>query len=148
MVQVYRAWLLVAALLQSATAQIPGDGNSFTVLASVVLNRIGERTPKILNDRTPVLTTTGAQQMFAAGSYFRDRYFNKESNAKLYGISSTTLIDSAQVYTLAYDDQPDVASAQAFIQGLYPAANPSSNSTDLLDPTSIYNGAYVSAVIW
>ncbi|KAI4216004.1 MAG: hypothetical protein LQ351_001500 [Letrouitia transgressa] len=73
-----------------------------------------------------VLTPLGAQQTFSSGSRFRDRYIHSTSNSTIDGLSQDVL-DDAQTYILSFTSQYAVASALAFMQGLYPPANLSSS---------------------
>ncbi|KAI9888269.1 MAG: hypothetical protein M1814_000782 [Vezdaea aestivalis] len=94
-----------------------------TVHASVILNRHGDRTPLISGNST--LTPLGAQQMFSAGQAFRSRYLTPASN--LSRASFATLnpyqLDNIQLYAMGLIDDYVSASAQAFLQGLYPPTN-------------------------
>ena len=111
--------------------------SSRTVLAQTVLEEVihgaivystnGDRTPVVQS--YPVLTPLGAQQLFNAGSVLRNRYIlDADGNGGIQGLASYAL-DSQQVSVLTRSDQYHVASAQAFIQGLYPPASSSVNYT-------------------
>lgn len=92
--------------------------------------RTGERTP-ILRPGVPSLTALGAQQMVQLGQNFRTRYIAGNS-PNGFGIQhipnmSQNTLDNNQILIQTLDQPHLVASAQAFMQGLYP-------------PTSIANG--------
>ncbi len=117
-----------------------------TIWSSVIFTRYGERTPLILPEQN-VLTPLGAQQLYSAGSTFRRRYIAQPSgsfgrNSGIRGIS-TYEIDSTQVYAMSTVDEFVVASAQAFVQGLYPPLSASSNNTILNSMSVLANGSNI-----
>ncbi|KAK8038496.1 hypothetical protein PG993_006907 [Apiospora rasikravindrae] len=90
----------------------------------------GERTPLSTSSLTSSLTTYGAQQMFTQGQMFRDRYLTStNSNGAsddsptdsfpIVGLSWRAL-DNSQLDIVTNTDTYNVASAMAFMQGLYP----------------------------
>jgi hypothetical protein len=101
----------------------------YTVHSSFLFFRTGDRTPSILGDSPTTLTPLGAQQLYSTGEFFRARYITNEfsginitsglQKATIDGLSINTPLD-LQLYLLATDQQSEVASAQAFMQGLYP----------------------------
>ena len=130
MARVLRIALLLAAVFQLAAGASNG---SETIWSSVVITRNGDSIPLISNDPT-VLTPLGAQQLFSAGASFRDRYI-APSDAAAYGEYiineiSTYQIDNSQTFALSLLDEYVAASAQAFVQGLYPPLNSSFISED------------------
>ena len=113
-----------------------------TVWSVVIYNLYGERTPLVLPAQT-ILTPHGAQQAYAAGAFFRDRYVSQggsgsDINMTIDGISAET-IDNSQTFVFSTLPEYTVASAQAFMQGLYPPKNISS-STTLDDMAILANG--------
>ena len=144
------AFTLAAALLPSTG--VFAQDQQYTVWSSLVLTRTGERTPEYLGTDLTALTSLGATQAYAAGSFFRERYLlsapttNGVGGAPLYGLSPN-LIDISDTYVNALDEQWTVTSAQAFIQGLYPPFTPSTTDATAgsqLAPSSILaNGTYV-----
>lgn len=123
--------------------------DSYTVLSSVVFVRSGERTPRILSNVPPTLTSLGARQAYAAGSFFRNRYISSTSSdsdfdkAPLRGLSPNS-VDPRQLYVLAWDSHPTIATAQAFMQGFYPPYVLNQSIAGQLDPTSVLaNETYV-----
>ncbi|KAI9872607.1 MAG: hypothetical protein M1830_000450 [Pleopsidium flavum] len=117
-----------------------------TIWSSVIFTRYGERTPLILPEQN-VLTPLGAQQLYSAGSSFRKRYIAPPSdsfgaNLVIQGIS-TYEIDNSQLYAMSTVDEFVVASAQAFIQGLYPPLRASSNNTVLNSISILANGSNI-----
>lgn len=146
-VKMFALVIAVAATIlltpQSSYAQDTSDEHKYTVWSSVLFSRTGERTPELLGDLPTTLTSLGAQQMYNAGSFFRERYIstfgstNGIDSAPIQGMSSNEL-DGDQLYVMALDQQYNVASAMAFMQGLYPPYSLCSNDSDvarLLDPT-------------
>ncbi|KAL3470935.1 histidine phosphatase superfamily [Aspergillus californicus] len=92
----------------------------------------GEVYPNVF-PRSEALTSYGASQLYNAGSAFRDRYVALHSGDG----QSRTRIESLSPYLLHNEDikvasTPDIAvlaSAQAFMQGLYPPLDESFNAT-------------------
>ncbi|KAK5121729.1 hypothetical protein LTR85_004604 [Meristemomyces frigidus] len=142
--------LAVAVLATlSLTASTVAAQEDYTVWASVIFSRTGERTPEVLGYIPTTLTSLGAQQAHNSGAFFRDRYISSVSiidgvdSAPMQGLSAES-IDSMQMYVAALDEQYTVASAQAFLQGLYPPYTLNSSTASVLDPTSVLaNGTYV-----
>ncbi|KAK8133409.1 hypothetical protein PG984_005421 [Apiospora sp. TS-2023a] len=93
----------------------------------------GERTPLSTSSLSATLTTYGAQQMFAQGQMFRDRYLasststssdddgNVTNSFPIVGLSRRAL-DNSQLDIMTNTDTFNVASTMAFMQGLYPPA--------------------------
>ena len=83
--------------------------------------------------------------MYAAGARFRKRYLaptERDGNTQIHGISPFQL-DNDQVSILSLNDQFIVASAQAFMQGLYPPLMSSSNTTFINGQSQLANGSNV-----
>lgn len=123
----------------------------YTVWASVIFSRTGERTPEVLGYIPTTLTSLGAQQAYSSGTFFRDRYIASVNiidgvdSAPMQGLSAES-IDSMQLYVAALDEQYSVASAQAFVQGLYPPYTLNASTAIVLDPTSVLaNATYVQS---
>lgn len=139
------ALLATAILASSSHAQT----NQYTVLSSVVFVRSGERTPQVLTTQPSILTSFGAQQAYAAGSFFRDRYISSASSrsgvnkAPLRGLSANSF-DPRQMYILAQDTHPTAATAQAFMQGFYPSYVLNDSTAALIEPWNVLaNETYV-----
>ncbi|CEJ58510.1 hypothetical protein PMG11_07164 [Penicillium brasilianum] len=85
----------------------------------------GDSTPNVLAEARPrFLSDYGANQLAAAGAAFRDRYLSSGegftvSDSAIQYISASVL-DSKDVGIFSTTDQFNIASAQAFMQGLYP----------------------------
>ncbi|KAK7947738.1 uncharacterized protein PG986_008624 [Apiospora aurea] len=90
----------------------------------------GETTPLSTSSLSSSLTTYGAQQMFAQGQMFRDRYLASAStdgasdddatdSFPIVGLSRRAL-DNSQLDIVTNTDTYNVASAMAFMQGMYP----------------------------
>lgn len=127
----------LAACAWSQTHRNPSE----TVWASVVYSNHGDRTPLLLPVQN-VLTPLGAQQLFSAGSFFRQRYLAspsgaQEANHSINGILHNAF-DTTQTFVKSTLSDYVVASAEAFMQGLYPPGN-NSNPTSVLANGSIIN---------
>lgn len=133
-------------------AQQQADSSrNYTVWSSVVLTRTGNRTPEIVRDIPTKLTSVGANQAFAAGTFFRDRYIVLKngtngiggSGAPLRGLDAN-IYSNSDVSATALDQQWNSGTATAFLQGFYPGAGDlnSSSTPDLT--SSLSNGTYVT----
>lgn len=124
------AWLIEAA----------NDRKSMNIHGSVVFMRTGERTPVVAGDS--ILSALGAQQMHTLGQNFRTRYVNEDGGPdglgvqQMLGLAANMLIND-QVLIQALDTPYLTASAQAFMQGLYP---PYSINTTRNGPTADATG--------
>ncbi|KAL9624111.1 MAG: hypothetical protein Q9160_001633 [Pyrenula sp. 1 TL-2023] len=106
----------------------------------------GDRTPLILPE-TNTLTPLGAQQLYQAGSSFRQRYIDATSNFS----SSTNTIIGLSRYQLNVDDIAIIsafdpyssASAQAFMQGLFPPLTNATNYTFTNGESQLANGSNI-----
>ncbi|WPH04664.1 Hypothetical protein R9X50_00755700 [Acrodontium crateriforme] len=116
----------------------------YTVLSSVIFSRTGERTPRTLGYIPTTLTSLGAQEAYSAGAFFRNRYMNSASETPMTGLNAE-VIDPRQLFVRAHDAEYSIASAQAFMQGLYPPSTLNESASSTLDPTSILsNQTYIS----
>jgi hypothetical protein len=114
------------------------------IWSTVIYTRYGDRTPYILPTAN-TLTPLGATQLYRAGNRFRDRYLASapsNGNTVIQGISSFQL-DNDQVSVISLNDQFIVASAQAFMQGLYPPLMASSNATFINGQSQLANGSNI-----
>ena len=114
------------------------------IWSTVIYSRYGDRTPYIL-PTSNTLTPLGATQMYSAGTRFRERYLVSASgngNTVIQGVSPFQL-DNDQVSIVSLDDQFIVASAQAFMQGLYPPLMASSNATFINGQSQLANGSNI-----
>lgn len=123
----------------AACAWSQSDKNE-TIWASVVFTNNGDRTPLVLPVQN-VLTPLGAQQLFSAGSFFRQRYLAapagaQEANYSINGIFHNAF-DTTQTYVMSTLSDWVVASAEAFMQGLYPPLNNSDPNSLLADGSVI-----------
>ncbi|KAL4742004.1 histidine phosphatase superfamily [Aspergillus similis] len=107
----------------------------------------GETIPRVF-PRSRALTPYGAYQLHEAGSAFRGRYVSVKPGAD----GPDTRIENLSPYLLDNDDikitsTPDVAvlaSAQAFMQGVYPPLNESFNTTFFDNQLELADGSLVS----
>ena len=70
------AGILVLAASHLAFAQ---DETKETIWSSVLVTLYGDRSP-LITPETSILTPLGAQQLYSAGSLFRNRYIAPSSN--------------------------------------------------------------------
>ena len=140
------AMFLVAGLLASLASSQSTILNE-QVLSSFIYTVYGDRTPLILPE-DPTLTPLGAQQLYGVGQKFRNRYVGSNgsvpSGTAILGISPYVLNNEA-ISILTTSDQYLVASASAFMQGLYPPLDLSSSSTYATDLSVLANGSIITA---
>jgi Histidine phosphatase superfamily (branch 2) len=135
------AWALTSLHVLPSVAQ--------TVLrehiwSTVIYTRYGDRTPYILPTAN-TLTPLGARQMYSAGKKIRDRYLAStpgNGNTVIQGMSPFQLKND-EVSIVSLNDQFIVASAQAFMQGLYPPLQASSNATFINGQSQLANGSNI-----
>ncbi|PYH44508.1 uncharacterized protein BP01DRAFT_416442 [Aspergillus saccharolyticus JOP 1030-1] len=116
---------LAAAVLQT-TAPVSAESLKEQVWAVFAYTLHGDSVPAAL-PRESVVTPYGASELYAAGSAFRDRYVAIHStdvspSTRIERISSYVLADE-DIKVLTTTDASVIGSAQAFMQGLYPALN-------------------------
>ncbi|PNS18917.1 Lysosomal acid phosphatase [Sphaceloma murrayae] len=138
MAHIHLASAVLASLL--AVPALAQDGN-FTVWSSILYLRAGERTPAALSNLAPTLTSLGAQQMYAAGQYFRSQYLQDGSANRMQELESESP-RTDQVYALTVDTQFTSASLQAFMLGMWPPTGNSSADTEGI-PNQLVNGTIV-----
>jgi hypothetical protein len=118
MLALYLAVLAAAWLIEAAD-----DSQSRHPHGAVAFMRTGERTP-IISPGSSKLSPLGAQQMHTLGQMFRGRYMGDENFNGLGHDPIATLnenmINPDQLFIQALDRPYLQASAQAFLQGLYP----------------------------
>lgn len=146
MMGLFHATFLLATLLVSLVS------TQSTILAEQVLSSFiytvyGDRTPLIL-PQEPTLTPLGAQQLYNAGQTFRNRYIGTENGSNTLGTAilgiSPYILDNEAISILTTSDQHLVASASAFMQGLYPPQVYTGN-TFATDISVLANGSTVAA---
>ncbi|KAJ5086526.1 hypothetical protein NUU61_007833 [Penicillium alfredii] len=136
----------IATLVLALQAASPVSAQNYTekVWGVVAYTLYGDSTPvALVQDSSRVLTNYGASSLAAAGSAFRDRYVaTEESGNEATGIQdiSTNLLDTKQIEVFSTTDQYVAASAQAFLQGLYPPLG-QSNITYADWTTELANGS-------
>lgn len=91
------------------------------------------------------LTPYGASGLYTAGSSFRDRYVASNAGDTKVRDISPDLLDSGDVIVFSTVQKPDMASAQAFMQGLYPPLEQSENSTYPDSSVQLANGSVAIA---
>ncbi|KAI9728571.1 MAG: hypothetical protein M1834_007599 [Cirrosporium novae-zelandiae] len=117
------------------------SGYTETVYSAVVFTLYGDRNP-YLADGDTVLTPLGAQQLYSAGSTFRDRYVIPSSPQAINNISALE-IDGSETFVMSTADGYIVTSAQAFMQGLYPPLDISTNHTVINSMSVLANGSNI-----
>ena len=110
------------------------------------MTRFGDRIP-LLSPELSILTPLGAQQLYSTGQLFRERYVspptsNLGGNLVIPGIS-TFEIDVLQTFATAVYDPSITASAQAFLQGLYPPTNIEVQGTLYTNEYQLANGTTI-----
>ncbi|KAJ5690328.1 hypothetical protein N7462_004720 [Penicillium macrosclerotiorum] len=124
-----RSLALITLSLQ-VSARVAAQEYTEKVWGVVAYTIHGDSTPNVLAENRPrFLSDYGANQLAAAGAAFRDRYLASgnslnDSDTAIQYLSATAL-DSNDVEVYATTDQFVIASAQAFMQGLYPPVNQS-----------------------
>jgi hypothetical protein len=118
--------ILLTLLSSLRLASAADDDPQYHNLGTIAFIRAGEHTP-LLRPTPPLLTALGANQMYTLGHAFRQRYLTDEGTnhpmgvQRVQGLSAHVLVEQ-QLYVQTTDQAWQVASAQAFLQGLYPAA--------------------------
>ncbi|KAF2735503.1 phosphoglycerate mutase-like protein [Polyplosphaeria fusca] len=141
---------LFLALMAAAWLIEAQDDNSMAhVHGAVSFMRTGERTP-IIVDGPKKLTAVGAQQMHTLGANMRGRYISDIDTPTGLGKQQITslppnLLNNELVYIQTLDTPYLVASAQAFMQGLYPPYSiNSTRSGPIADATGLLaNGSAI-----
>lgn len=104
----------------------------------------GDSTPAALAQKE-TLTPYGASQLYTAGSSFRDRYVASDAGDTKIRDISPDLLNIGDVVAFSTVQQPDFASAQAFLQGLYPPLEQSENVTSPDSSMQLANGSVAIA---
>ncbi|KOS18645.1 hypothetical protein ESCO_000948 [Escovopsis weberi] len=134
--------LLLAAALGASLA------GAETVIGVYAFHRHGDRTAKSWQ---PVnLTSLGADEVFASGSFFRSRYLAGGAEARIAGISPERAVLSQLALTAPADNVLH-NSASVFAQGLYPPSASAgrenlANGSTVLAPLGGYQYIPVNAV--
>jgi prostatic aicd phosphatase len=132
-----RITVILAVVAASAVA-------AQTVHSVVVFSRHGDRTAKFYKGYH--LTNLGANQVHAAGNYYRQRYVEDGASNQIAGISADEAVPS-QIWASAPDQSILYQTATDFLQGLYPplggldsdlANETLVNGTEVEDPLNGY----------
>ncbi|RAL14033.1 uncharacterized protein BO97DRAFT_412823 [Aspergillus homomorphus CBS 101889] len=128
--------LALAATVLQTTTPVSAQTLKEQVWAVFAYTLHGDSIPTAL-PRESVVTPYGASELYAAGSAFRDRYIAINSadvspSTRIERISSYVLADE-DIDILTTTDASVIASAQAFMQGLYPNLNETYDS-QFFDP--------------
>ncbi|KAH8552415.1 histidine phosphatase superfamily [Umbelopsis sp. PMI_123] len=116
------------------------NGAQSQVVAVFVLTRHGDRTanygnPWNFTEAADELTPLGKTMLYNQGQFIHSVYFDPTSTTMVKNISS--IYTMSQVNTLASDNEVILASANAFLQGVFP---PTLNSTDPTMTSTLANG--------
>ncbi|ORY06521.1 histidine phosphatase superfamily [Clohesyomyces aquaticus] len=117
---------LFLALMAAVWLVDAADNDTYQPWGAVVFTRTGERTPILRSPKdTQVLSAVGAQQMHRLGQAFRSRYIEALDSTFPIGLQqmnflSRDLLNPDQLEVMTLDQPYLVASAQSFMQGLYP----------------------------
>lgn len=103
-----------------------------TVLGVFIFHRHGDRTAKAW--APALLTDLGYQQVYAAGTYFRNKYLTGSS--KIYNVSPN-IVKLSQINVQAPVDNVLQSSAIAFLQSFYPPVGTPLDTQVLANGTSI-----------
>ncbi|KAH0539078.1 hypothetical protein FGG08_004376 [Glutinoglossum americanum] len=141
---------LLGATIAGLTLSHAARATAYTLHSSVIFSLYGDRTP-ILSPGDFVLTSLGAQQLYDSGAAFRARYIASPAENKAHNFTesspilgiSTNNIDNSQIYVAAVDLYHVVNSAQAFLQGLYPAIGFLTSSPFLPSESVLANGTAI-----
>lgn len=118
-----RVLALVAAAALQFPAFVAAQDLKEQVWSVFAYTLHGDSIPNAL-PRPRALTPYGASELYAAGSAFRSRYVAIHSEGSDVGTRIPSMspyaLEAEEVSVLSSTDQPAVASAQAFMQGLYP----------------------------
>lgn len=137
--------LHLALLYLTAGLVAPGlaQDNDFTIWSSFIYLRSGERTPTLLSNFAPTLTSLGAQQMFSAGQFFRSQYLQQGSASRIQELDEETP-RTDQVYSLTIDTQFTSASTQAFMLGMWPPTGNNASADTEGIPNQLVNGTIIN----
>ena len=106
-----------------------------TIWSSIIYTYHGDRTPLVWQP-PHVLTPLGAQQLYSAGSFFRQRYLEGVDDGAIsiptINNISTDVLENKEIFVMSTVEQYVGASALAFMQGLYPPTNTSLGGTSAL----------------
>ncbi|GAB5590711.1 hypothetical protein Unana1_05611 [Umbelopsis nana] len=113
------------------------------VIATFILARHGDRTanygnPWNFTEAADELTPLGKNMLYNQGQFIRSVYLDSASTTMVKNISS--IYSMSQVSTLSSDNEVILASASAFLQGVFP---PTLNSTDPSMSSTLANGTTV-----
>lgn len=143
-----RCWSLALVVALQAATSVSAQGLSEKVWAVFAYTLHGDSVPTAL-PRPKTLSPYGANELHAAGSSFRDRYVAVHSNddAERLRIQNLSphVLDSEEIVVLSSTEQSVIASAQAFMQGLYPPLKQDSNLTYADSSSMLANGSIITA---
>ncbi|ERS97007.1 acid phosphatase [Sporothrix schenckii 1099-18] len=113
---------LLLALATAPTSVVADE----SVLGIYVFHRHGDRTPKSLPPT--MLTALGADEVFASGNYFRNRYVSANASSRIANVAADVAVLS-QISVTAPVDNVLQSSANVFTQSLYPPAGAAAQQT-------------------
>jgi hypothetical protein len=153
-----RQFLAIVALCLEASVLVTAQDYSEKVWGVFAYTIHGESIPNALavTPGAKVLTDFGANQLQAAGSTFRDRYVPStdpwSNSATAIQYLPAGFLNARDVDVFSTTDQYVSASAQAFMQGLYPPLDQSSTiysdsiGNETIDTAPLYGYQYARIV--
>lgn len=142
--RIYTLAFAAASLFASASAQDLKE----RVWGVFAFTLHGDSVPALL-PRPKTLTPYGADDLHAAGSAFRSRYVavhgNNDSSSTRIENLSPYVLDNSELEILSTTSPSDIASAQAFMQGLYPPLNETYSGTYGDSSFQLANGSTTTA---
>ncbi|EYE93982.1 uncharacterized protein EURHEDRAFT_378618 [Aspergillus ruber CBS 135680] len=143
-----KCWSLALAVTLQAATSVSAQGLSEKVWAVFAYTLHGDSVPTAL-PRPQTLSPYGANELYTAGSSFRDRYvavhFDDSAEKLRIQNLSPYVLDSEEVIVLSSTEQSDVGSAQAFMQGLYPPLKRAGNLMYSDSSSVLANGSIITA---
>ncbi|CAK7205187.1 hypothetical protein SEUCBS139899_007952 [Sporothrix eucalyptigena] len=121
-----RAGLATSAMLLALASAPNSVVADESVLGIYVFHRHGDRTSK--SWPPTMLTALGADEVYASGNYFRDRYVAANASSRISAVA-TDIAVLAQVAVTAPVDNVLQSSANVFTQSLYPPAGTAAQQT-------------------
>ncbi|KAJ5621092.1 hypothetical protein N7510_005076 [Penicillium lagena] len=125
------------ASLQSgllAASMVAPLASAERVLGAYFFVRHGDRTAKISGNT--VLTDLGYHEVFAAGTFYNNRYIDNSSAKYIEGISPN-VVDLTQVLASAPSDAVLQNSGTGFMQGVYPPVGPTLGENKIANGTTV-----------
>ncbi|CAK7264420.1 hypothetical protein SEPCBS57363_001060 [Sporothrix epigloea] len=121
-----RAGLATSTLLLALAAAPPAVAAEESILGIYVFHRHGDRTSKSFPPT--LLTALGAEQAYASGEYFRQRYVAANASSRVFNVASDIAVLPQVAVTTPVDNVLQ-GTANFFTQSLYPPAGAAAKQT-------------------